>query len=419
KVFGYYIELPAAQARRAPAVFSRRQTLKNAERFITPELKAYEDKVLGASDRMVQREGEMFFALCTLLSGVAKEAGAFAEVCAEVDLSLALADKASQRGWVRPEMVEEPVLEVSQGRHPVLEAILGDGFVPNDLTLGLAREDGDEAVAGRIGGGERSGLALITGPNMGGKSTFIRQAALIALLAHAGSFVPAASAKVGLVDRLFTRIGADDALHAGQSTFMVEMVETARILHHATERSLVILDEIGRGTSTLDGLSLAWAIAEHLSGARGPRTLFATHYHELTEMEERSGGRVVNLHVLVKEWKGEVVFVHRIVPGRASRSYGVHVARLAGLPSSVVERASALLESLSVSHAGGGTAAEDADRRTREKRADSQQLGLFTEFVAHPAVDALRGTDLDSMSPLQAFDALRELKRMVGAPAKA
>lgn len=436
KVFGYYIELPSAQSKRAPAELTRKQTLKNAERYITPELKAYEDRVLSAGDRAVQREGEIFFGLCTLVSGVAREASAFAATVAELDVLTCFAAHAARRGWCRPELTEAPVLTIEQGRHPVLEVILGERFVANDLAVG----------------GDGASLALITGPNMAGKSTFIRQTALITLLAHAGSFVPAKSATIGVTDRLFTRIGADDALHAGQSTFMVEMVETASILHHATGRSLVILDEIGRGTSTLDGLSLAWAIAERLAGGEkaaerkggnaaneeaekdagavvgrigpervalaAPRTLFATHYHELTELEERMPGRVMNLQVAVKEWNGDVVFLHRIVPGRASRSYGVHVARLAGLPAGVVARADRLLESMSVNHAGGAKAADEADRRGRERESERRQMSLFTGYAPHPAVDALRGAALESMSPLQAFDALRELKKLAEAAAE-
>ncbi len=462
KIFGYYIELPSAQSKRAPAELTRKQTLKNAERYITPELKAFEDKVLSAEDRAVHREGEVFFRLCTLVSTVAAEAGAFARTIAELDVLACFAAQAQRRGWTRPEMTDAPLLRITQGRHPVLESILGEKFVPNDLDLGGVNPETPPKTTPGVKVRKRgtsaqshppdaASLALITGPNMAGKSTFIRQTALITLLAHAGSFVPARAATIGVTDRIFTRIGADDALHAGQSTFMVEMVETASILHHATPRSLVILDEIGRGTSTLDGLSLAWAIAERLSGVgradalaeagadaadviariepdqsthraptapAAPRTLFATHYHELTDLEDRLPGRVMNLQVAVKEWNGDVVFLHRIIPGRASRSYGVHVARLAGLPAPVVERAAELLESLSVSHAGGSQAAEAADRRTKEKAAEKQQLALFAREEPHPAVEALRDTHLESLSPLQAFDALRELKRLVDAPAQ-
>jgi len=270
--------------------------------------------------------------------------------------------------------------------------------VPNDVSLGSVEGSGP-------------GLALITGPNMAGKSTYIRQTALLALLASIGSYVPAESAVIGTCDRIFTRVGADDALHRGRSTFMVEMTETAAILHNATPRSLVILDEIGRGTSTLDGLSLAWAIAEWLAGegeTRGPRTLFATHYHELTGIADRLPGRVCNLHVQVREWTNkdgeeEIIFVHRIGPGRADRSYGVHVARLAGVPEGVTKRALEVLASLSVQDgsrvdSGSVPAAESSD-----------QMGLFTEYLRHPAVERLRELKLDSMSPMEAFDVLRGL----------
>jgi DNA mismatch repair protein MutS len=311
--------------------------------------------------------------------------------------------------------------------------------VPNDVELGkqagLPAGDGGASAAGADT--SHATLALITGPNMAGKSTFIRQTALLVLLAHCGSYVPAAGATIGLTDRIFTRVGADDALHAGQSTFMVEMTETARILHHATERSLVVLDEIGRGTSTLDGLSLAWAIAETLAGAgkaTGPRSLFATHYHELTRLEEMLPGRVRNLHVSVREWGDEIVFLHRILPGKTDRSYGIHVAKLAGMPAATVARAREVLESLAVHQAEGVVEGEAASRaaadagettngKRRGKRADASrvpppgqqdQLALFTQFVNHPAVDQLREMKLEALSPLEAFDTLRKLKGMAG-----
>jgi DNA mismatch repair protein MutS len=400
KVFGYYIELPRGQAKRAPDEFSRKQTLKNAERYTTPELKEFEDKVLTARDRAIAREQFLFDGLCERVNQRAREIARFADVAAELDALACFAEKAARRGWVRPEMRDEPTLSITQGRHPVLEATLGQDFVPNDASL--ATDD------------QQASLALITGPNMAGKSTYIRMVALIALLAHAGSFVPADAATIGVCDRIFTRVGADDALHAGQSTFMVEMTETANILHNATPRSLVILDEIGRGTSTLDGLSLAWAIAERLAAGNGqqaaghtssgPRTLFATHYHELTQLEEQLQGRVTNLHVAVREWKDEIVFLHRILPGRTDRSYGVHVARLAGLPSDVIARARQLLESLAVSHEGAPPA-----RPPRREPEPRPQLALFREHEPHPALDELRSLDLNAMTPLQAFDALRRL----------
>ncbi len=418
KVFGYYIELPKAQARRAPDSFSRRQTLTNAERFITPELKDFEAKATTAEARALERERAIFAELVDAARREIGAIGAYARAVGELDGLLAFAEKAVKRGWVRPEVVDEPVLDIREGRHPVLDELLGEGFVPNDVCLGA---------------GDAASLALITGPNMAGKSTYIRQCALLVVLASAGSFVPAASATIGTCDRVFTRVGADDAIHRGQSTFMVEMTETAAILNHATGRSLVVLDEIGRGTSTLDGLSLAWAIAEHLAmlggdrrsaigdrgegsegaGAVGPRTLFATHYHELTELESRLSGRVMNLHVQVREWadaqgRPEIVFVHRIRPGRADQSYGVHVARLAGVPDGVTARADEVLRTLSVQQAGRvDTAKVEAPR----KRA-SEQMGLFTEFVPHPAVNALKDVKIEGLTPLGAFDELRKLVEM-------
>ncbi|MEM8835599.1 MAG: DNA mismatch repair protein MutS [Planctomycetota bacterium] len=399
RVFRYYIELPKAQATRAPDVFTRRQTLKNAERFITPELKEFEDKVLTAGERAVSIEQRIFLDLCERASRCVRAISAFADRVAEVDVLGCFAARAHKKGWVKPELVEEPVMDLAGGRHPVLEEVLGSDFVPNACALGCA----DEAAR----------LALITGPNMSGKSTYIRQVALLTLLAHAGSFVPASSARIGLCDRIFTRVGADDALHAGQSTFMVEMVETASILHHASERSLVILDEIGRGTSTLDGLALAWAIAERLCTA-GARTLFATHYHELTGLAESMPERVSNRHVAVREWSNErgereVIFLHEIRAGRASGSFGVHVARMAGLPADVVQRAGELLESLRVSHAG-------ETERTHTPPSRRDQMSLFTEYVEHPVLTELKSFELDRMSPMDAFDALRALQRTATNP---
>jgi DNA mismatch repair protein MutS len=419
-IFGYYIELPQAQARQAPAEFARKQTLTKAERYTTPELKDFEHKVTTAQDRAIERERVLFDELCGRATAVIASISVFARVVGELDVLACFADKAVRRGWVRPTMVQEPVLVITQGRHPVLDELLGERFVPNDVGLGETRQRESETAKQ----GKTAPLALITGPNMAGKSTFIRQVALIVLLAHAGSFVPADAATIGQTDRIFTRVGADDALHAGQSTFLVEMVEAANILNHATARSLVILDEIGRGTSTLDGLSLAWAIAERLAGTgeeanrSGPRTLFATHYHELTDLEERLPGLVRNLHVSVREWGDQIVFLHRILPGRTDQSYGIHVAKLAGIPASVVRRAREVLESLAVHHAPG----KDAKGQARPGRppvlpspsADGQ-LALFTTYVAHPAVDELRELKLDALSPIQAFDALRKLKDMTDA----
>lgn len=397
KVFGYYIELPAAQARRAPDRLTRKQTLKNAERYITPELKEFEDKVLTAEARAIEREQALFASMCAQASEIVRELTAFAESAAALDAALALADHADRHGWARPEILEDNTLSIIDGRHPVLEVSMGRNFVPNSIDL--------------AGGEEQAALALITGPNMAGKSTFIRQTALLVLLAQAGSFVPASAMSLGVRDRIFTRVGADDALHQGQSTFMVEMTETANILNHATEKSLVVLDEIGRGTSTLDGLSLAWAIAERLAGVGCP-TLFATHYHELTELETTMPGSVVNLRVLVREWDEEIVFLHRIEPGRADQSYGVHVARLAGVPGPVIERAKELLSSLSVQQAGHTPRPPEPGKGSRRKRAEPQ-LALFETPAEHPVVGALRSMDLETMTPLAAFDALRVLRDRV------
>ncbi|GJQ28298.1 MAG: DNA mismatch repair protein MutS [Phycisphaerae bacterium] len=396
RVFGYHIELPAAQARSAPPELTRTQTLRNAERFTTPELRDFERKVTTAEARALERERELFAELCARAHEHLDPIARFGVAVAELDALLAFADKAVQRGWTRPAIVEEPVLHIHGGRHPVLDESLGSSFVPNDAELG------DHA------GKSEPRLALITGPNMAGKSTYIRQTALLVLLAHAGSFIPADRATLGVVDRIFTRLGADDALHAGQSTFMVEMIETANILNHASPHSLVVLDEVGRGTSTLDGLSLAWAIVEHLAG--GPRTLFATHYHELTDLEERLPGRVKNLHVAVREWPAggehaEIVFLHRILPGRTDKSYGLHVARLAGMPASVVARGREVLASLAVHHAPTASAIPP------KPAPPDGQFSLFTEYVPHPAVEALREIKLDALTPLQAFDELRRLQR--------
>jgi len=398
KVFGYYIELPAAQALRAPDIFTRKQTLKNAERYITPELKVFEEKVLSASDVAIERERILFDQLCNRARSIIAELGSFADIVATLDCLLGFAIKARERGWTKPIIVDEPVLDIIQGRHPVLDETLGHRFVPNDCTMGSAVSPAT--------------LALITGPNMAGKSTYIRQNALLVVLAQAGSFIPANDATIGITRRIFTRVGADDALHRGQSTFMVEMIETANILNHADSSSLVILDEIGRGTSTLDGLSLAWAICEWLA-ANKPHTLFATHYHEITELEERLEEKVKNLNVAVREWTTEdghqeIAFLHSIRPGRADQSYGVHVAQLAGVPKAITNRAREILDTLSVQHAGRVDTQQVQPPTPTPKAGD--QLGLFTEFVQHPAVDALREIKLEGLSPMDAFDVLRKLK---------
>ncbi len=391
KVFGYYIEITHIHAEKIPATFSRKQTLKNAERYVTPELKEFEAKAMTAESRALEREKVLFDELCLEAAEHADALRRYGEAAAEIDVLSCFADLAQRFGYVRPTLVDEPVLDIQQGRHPVLDRRLLDRFVPNDCTLGAATNESTSAT-----------LAIITGPNMAGKSTYIRQIALIVLLAHCGSFVPADAATIGLVDRIFTRIGASDELHSGQSTFMVEMTETANILHHATDRSLVILDEIGRGTSTLDGLSLAWAIAEAIAERRA-RTLFATHYHELTSLADRLE-QVTNFHVAVREWGDEVIFLYRILPGRTDRSYGIHVAKIAGLPRSTIDRAAELLETLAVQ-----TEPPSVPGPTRG------QLELFTEYLPHPVIEELKSVKLDRMSPIEAFDLLRDIVQELGA----
>jgi len=404
RVFGYFIEVTAANRDRAPDSWSRKQTLKNAERFITPPLKQFEDKILGAEQRAIAREQALFTRLCDDAVQHVPGLNAFADVVAALDVLACFARRAVRHRYVQPRIVDDPVLHIEGGRHPVLDELLGDRFVPNDVGLGSDGATERRSDEGGSGQGAGATLALITGPNMAGKSTYIRQTALITLLAHTGSFVPADSATIGLCDRIFTRVGASDELHAGQSTFMVEMTETASICHHATASSLVVLDEIGRGTSTLDGLALAWAITEHLSG-QGCRTLFATHYHELTVLAE-TFANVINLNVTVREWKDQIVFLHRIVPGATSQSYGIHVAKIAGIPTQVIDRASALLAQLEVSH----------HQPASEPRCDipgDNQMQLFTQYLNHPAVDRLREVNLDALSPIQAFETLRHLREIV------
>lgn len=376
KVFGFYIEITHTHRERVPADYVRKQTVKNAERYITDELKRYETDVLTADARAKELEYELFVALRTELLVHIPALQRTAAVLAELDILAGWAELSLRRRYCRPEFVAEPMLEIEEGRHPVVELAVEGAFVPNDAQL--------------VTGGKS--LALITGPNMAGKSTYIRQVALLTLLAHCGSFVPAQRMRLGVVDRIFTRVGASDELARGQSTFMVEMTETANILHNATARSLVILDEVGRGTSTFDGLSLAWAITEHLATRIGCRSLFATHYHEITELAELLD-TVFNLNVAVRETEEQVAFLHRIVPGAAGRSYGLHVAKLAGVPRAVLERAHAVLSDLErhfAREAQRPVLAAAQRRRTR-------QLRLF-EAPEETVVRQLRelvGKDID------------------------
>lgn len=394
KVFGYYLEVTNAHKDKVPAEFIRKQTLKNCERYITPELKDYEEKVLDADDKASTREMQIFNSLREETHRHLSTLQEVAAAMAELDVLASMGELATQRSWVRPEMTDDSVLRIEAGRHPVLDVTLPQGeFVPNDC----------------VHSPETGMILLITSPNMAGKSTYIRQVALLTLLAQAGSYVPAEKATIGIADRIFARVGASDELSRGQSTFMVEMVETARILNTATPRSLVILDEIGRGTSTYDGLSLAWAITEHLHEQIGCRTMFATHYHELTQLEE-SLPRVANLNVAVKEWNDEVVFLHRIVAGGADKSYGIHVARLAGIPPEVNERAKDVLAQLEVDH-------RDAlDRPTIPPPNDvsragggSYQLTLFG-FADHPLLAKLQDLELDAITPIEAMQFLQQAK---------
>ncbi len=384
KVFGYYIEISRGAADKAPAHYIRKQTLVNAERFITPEMKEYETLVLNAEERIREIELRLFREACAELSKAAYKLLSTARTLAELDVLSALAEAAALGGYTRPEVREGSELEIRAGRHPVVEQSLrGERYVPNDVVF----------EKGEI-------IRVITGPNMSGKSTYLRQAALIVLMAQMGSFVPAESAKIGLVDRIFTRIGAQDEIHAGQSTFMVEMIEAANILHHATSRSLLILDEIGRGTSTYDGVSIAWGMIEYIHNHPHLRakTLFATHYHELTQLADLLPG-VRNYNVAVTEADGKVVFLHKIVPGGADKSYGIHVAQLAGLPSPVVARANEIMAELE----------KTSGQAVRINPHAAQQAALFPE--TSPLLDELKGVDVNSLSPIEALNKLFEWQK--------
>jgi len=395
KVFGYYLEVTNTHRERIPEFFIRKQTLKNAERYITPELKDYEEKVLSADDRAKQLEYDLFLLLRDQVFAQTLPLTRTAYVLAELDVLCSLAELASQRGYVRPKISDEPLLEIHEGRHPVLDYTLPQGnFVPNDTFAGM----------------EHGRIMLITGPNMAGKSTYIRQIALLTIMAQMGSFVPAKAATIGIADKIFARVGASDELARGQSTFMVEMLETARILNTATSRSLIILDEIGRGTSTYDGLSLAWAIVEHLHDNIGARTFFATHYHELVDLEQSLAG-VKNLNVAVKEWNEDVVFLHRIVRGGADKSYGIHVARLAGIPRSVNDRAKDILAQLEIDHINkyGQSKITPPPRKT----GSPIQLTLF-DWGEHPILDRIREIDLSQTTPLNALQIIEQWQRELG-----
>ncbi len=390
KVFGFYLEVTASQKDKVPAEYIRKQTLKNQERYITPQLKEYEEKVLQAEEKSIALETKLFKELRNRVAGECIRLKETAEVVAQTDVLAALSLLAVNQRYCRPEMTEEPLLDIREGRHPVLDRLQPTGqFVPNDVLLGT----------------EEGRIQLITGPNMAGKSTYIRQAALLTVLAQMGSFVPASEARIGIADRIFARVGASDELSKGQSTFMVEMTETARILNSATRNSLVILDEIGRGTSTYDGVSLAWSVTEYLHDIIGCRALFATHYHELTELSQRLS-HLSNWNVAVKEQAGDVIFLHKIIEGTANKSYGIHVARLAGVPQKVIDRARIILETLEGDHFNKQGESKVPSRNTH--KSSQKQLTLF-EQPEHPMLDKIRGIDINSMTPL---DALAELNRM-------
>ena len=393
RVFGYYIEVSKSNLGSVPPDYHRKQTIAGGERFITPALKEYEEKVLGADERILEREIAIFERLRGQVASAAPRVQDTARALAALDVLSALADTAAACNYTKPMMHDGDELTAIDARHPIVERHVADAFVPNDVTL-----DGTERQ-----------VVILTGPNMGGKSTYLRQTALLCLMAQAGSFVPARSAKLPVVDRLFARVGASDNIARGQSTFMVEMQETANILHSATSRSLVILDEIGRGTATFDGLSLAWAVAEHLAsnGRARPKTIFATHYHELTDLADALPS-VTNFHVVVREWKDDIVFLRKVVPGRSDRSYGIQVARLAGLPPAVVSRAREILNGLErdeLSRGGRPSLSGSGEAR--------QQLGLFQAPSPgdDPLYVKLRAIDVNNLTPLQALTLLAELKR--------
>jgi DNA mismatch repair protein MutS len=391
KVFGYYIEVNRSAADKVPADYVRKQTIKNAERYITEELKKYEDEILTAQEKALVLEQRLFEKVRTETTKYIARLQGLADCLANIDCLTGFAFIARQRRYTRPEMTTAKELVIEEGKHPVLAETMGAEFVPNDV-----------AVAGSEGD-----LIIITGPNMAGKSTYIRQVALLVLMAQAGSFIPAKSARIGVVDKIFTRVGASDELVRGQSTFMVEMTETANIINNATENSLVILDEVGRGTSTYDGLALAWAITEHIANNIKCRTLFATHYHELTELAELLVN-VKNCNVAVREWAGEVVFLHKILPGGTDKSYGIHVAKLAGIGKEIVARSAEILADLEATFTEEASGTHLARHKTKEPDAET----LFVQ--KHKSVlDKFASMDVDNLTPIEAINLLNRIKQEI------
>ncbi|HZK02595.1 MAG TPA: DNA mismatch repair protein MutS, partial [Anaerovoracaceae bacterium] len=392
KVFGYYIEVTKSNYDLVPDDYIRKQTLVNSERFITPELKEVENVVLNAESKINQLEYELFQAIREELQMFIEPIQSTSIALSSVDVLSAFAEVSGNLGYVKPIISDSDILQIEKGRHPVLEQLIGNGvFVSNDLYMDNREHS----------------MLLITGPNMSGKSTYMRQTALIVLMAQAGCFVPAENAKIGIVDRIYTRIGASDNLTQGQSTFFVEMSELAYILNTATNKSLIILDEIGRGTSTYDGLSIAWAVVEHLCNPkRKYRTLFATHYHELTSLEQRIDG-VKNLNVDVQDQDGNIIFLHKIVEGSTSKSYGIHVAKLAGVPESVLYRAENKLQELE--NGSDGTTVGHQGYDDAKNSGCEEQLSLF-DFVPNPVLERLKALNIMELTPSSAFSILEELK---------
>ncbi len=397
RVFGYYIEITNAHAEKVPPSYVRKQTLKNCERYITPELKEYESRVLTARERALELEARLFAELRDIAAASIAAIQTAADSVGDTDAASTLARLARERGYVRPLVDRSLKLEIAEGRHPVLELSVGKDFVPNSVGL-------DEAAP----------IAIITGPNMAGKSTYIRQTALLVLLAQTGSFIPARSARIGVVDRIFTRVGAADDITRGQSTFMVEMHETAAILNNATPRSLIILDEVGRGTSTFDGLSLAWAVTEHIAGRLRSRTLFATHYHELAELA-LTHSTVRNLNVAVKEWRDEIVFLRKIVEGATDHSYGIHVARLAGIPRAVIDRAKEILANLEAQALdihGRPAIAPSPPAAPGQPAPRALQLDLFRD-ANEGLLKELKRLKVEEMTPIEALNYLAKLRSRI------